>query len=193
MGKALTFFCGLGIGAGVGGGVGFLIARKMSEKQVTEEVESVKASYRKAREEYLIRQKEDEEAEKLYENAKEAIKKYVAENKAPDLKQEKAPKMDVHIISPMEFNEIDKEYASVEYFYYADGVIAQSGMPPVTLDDIDMAFGREMLTHLGEDTYGDTDAIYIRREDNRTDYAVYLDGRKWNTDVAPKEIKPLQN
>ena len=189
MGKGLAFFAGLLIGAGVGGGAGFLITRKICDKRAEEEVASIKQSYRKAREEYLNNKKQREEEEKLYAKAQEALKRY--SEKQADL-QKTPQKPVVERISPMEFNEVDKKFANVEIFLYADNVYASKGQPPMTLDDIDRAFGSDMLQYLDDDLYGEGEGLYIRRFDNNTDYAIYYDGRTY-AQAAAKEIKPLQN
>ena len=76
-----------------------------------------------------------------------------------------------YVISPAEYGEND--YEEIEMTYYADGVLAEG---KEIFDDPDEIVGPEALSSFGE---YEEDAVYVRNDAKRCDYAILKDLRKY--------------
>lgn len=84
-----------------------------------------------------------------------------------------------YVIPPDEFDENDYETETLTY--YADGVLTD--MYDNIIEDVDGLVGKESLNHFGE---FEDDSVFVRNDDNKTDYEILLDSEKYY-DKYPEE------
>lgn len=116
----------------------------------------------------MIKDKAEELAEKLDYTSYSAKTDISKEDKENDVKEDQP-----YIISPEEFGEFE-DYEQIELTFFKDQIIADDEMEIV--EEVDRVIGFESLNHFGE--YQD-DAIFVRNDRLKSDYAVILDERTY--------------
>ena len=158
----------------VGGVAGFVVADKMLkqkyEQLVQDEIDSVKAAFRK---QHPLSEKK-EKPSKPTEQERRAYSQYAAklgytEEKTP------APLQAPHVISPDEFGDQDG-YDEISLTYYSDGTVTDDGDRAMSEDEIEEAIGKDSLTHFGE--YED-DSVFVRNDRLKADYEILMDQRSY--------------
>lgn len=184
----------------VGGGLGSLLTwyflKDKYAKQLQEDIDSVKETYK--RDEARIRKQNEElksakEKNQREENAKdvqtyaEMNSKYgysdISTAKTNRWKDSQHDPRVPYVISPMEFeDEAYSHYESVEFTYYADGVLANSRDEVITIQESYESIGpdifRNIRDHFGE-YEEDPDIVYVRNEANFIQYTITRDRRTY--------------
>ena len=168
MNKSIVGF----ISFAIGGMVGFAAANKLMkdkyEQIVQDEIDSVKAAFRK---EHPLPKKKPtkptEEERRSY--AKFSASLGYTEEMNP------APLQEPHIISPSEFGDQDG-YDEISLTYYADGTLTDDSDHAMDENEIEQTIGKESLTHFGE--YED-DSVFVRNDRLKADYEILLDQRSY--------------
>ena len=156
----------------VGGAVGWMAANKIMkdkyEQLVQDEIDSVKAAFRK--EHPLPEKKPPKPTEKERKAYSQHVAKlgYTEETKP-------APKQEPHVISPDEFGDQDG-YDEISLTYYADGTVTDDNDRAMDEDEIEETIGKDSLTHFGE--YED-DSVFVRNDRLKADYEILMDQRSY--------------
>lgn len=156
----------------VGGVVGFVAADKIMkqkhEQLVQDEIDSVKAAFRK---EHPLPEKKPP---KPTEQERKAYSQYTA--KLGYTEEEKpVPIQAPHVISPEEFGDQDG-YDEISLTYYADGTVTDDNDRAMDEDEIEETIGKDSLTHFGE--YED-DSVFVRNDRLKVDYEILMDQRTY--------------
>lgn len=185
--KKLFIFLSFVSGAAIGSVVAWKLLEKKYEMLTQNEIDSVKAAFKKMRDND-ISESESKEEDRLQHDlvffeadnrkeeilAKEAINKpditkYASmyaggtlQNNDDDHTEDDGP----HVISPDEFGEMD-DYEEVSLVYYSDGVLADEN--DIVVTDIEEKVGSDFYEHFGE--YED-DSVFIRNDERKTDYEI---------------------
>lgn len=155
----------------IGGAAGFMAANKLLkdkyEQLVQDEIDSVKAAFRK---QHPLPEKD----KKPTEQERKAYSQYTAklgytEEKTP------APIQTPHVISPDEFGDQDG-YDEISLTYYADGTVTDDSDRAMSEDEIEETIGKDSLTHFGE--YED-DSVFVRNDRLKADYEILTDQRSY--------------
>ena len=168
MNKGLVAF----VSFAAGGAVGFVAANKLMkdkyEQLVQDEIDSVKAAFRK---EHPLPEKKPP---KPTEQERKAYSQYTA--KLGYTEEEKpAPIQAPHVISPEEFGDQDG-YDEISLTYYADGTVTDDNDRAMDEDEIEETIGKDSLTHFGE--YED-DSVFVRNDRLKVDYEILMDQRTY--------------
>ena len=156
----------------VGGVTGFVAADKMLkqkyEQLVQDEIDSVKAAFRK---EHPLPEKKPP---KPTEEERKAYSQYASglgytEEKKP------APIQAPHVIAPEEFGDQDG-YDEISLTYYSDGTVTDDNDRAMDEDEIEENIGKESLSHFGE--YED-DSVFVRNDRLKVDYEILMDQRSY--------------
>lgn len=180
--KKLFIFLSFVSGAAIGSVVAWKLLEKKYETLTQNEIDSVKAAFKKmhdndiseseSKEEDHLQHAVDERIEEII--AKEAINKpditkYASmyaggtlQNNDDDPTEDDGPR----VISPDEFGEMD-DYEEVSLVYYSDGVLADEN--DIVVTDIEEKVGSDFYEHFGE--YED-DSVFIRNDERKTDYEI---------------------
>ena len=165
----------------VGGIAGFTVANKLMkdkyEQIVQDEVDSVKAAFRKER---PVSEKESEPPKPTEEDRRK-YSQYVfdlgySEEKTPVTPS--APR----IIRPEDFGDQDG-YDEISLTYYSDGVVTDDNDRPMSDDEIEETIRKESLTHFGE--YED-DSVFVRNDRLKADYEILMDQRTYASVLVEK-------
>lgn len=175
------------LGAAIGSVVTWRVLKNKYEQIARTEIEEVKDVYsRRARENVNEENKKeiiDEGHDARLETYSELAKKYnppAASQKQEDIFVADRP----YVISPAEFGDQDG-YDTVSLKYYSDGILTDYFDEPV--DDVDDLVGEESLKSFGE---YEPDSVYVRNEDERTDYEILLEPGKF-ADIKKYNRAPL--
>lgn len=168
MNKLINIFA-FAFGAAAGSAVTWKVLKDKYAKYADEEINSYK-EYRKQKEEKL---KEQAKYEAAVENLGYASKSETVEEKGEPMEHKFA-----YVIPPESFGE--EGYDTVSLTYYADKVLADDY--DEIIEDLDIIGGEESLNSFGE--YED-DSVFVRNEENETDYEILLDLRNYS-DVVGK-------
>lgn len=154
-----------------GGAAGFFAANKLMkqkyEQLVQDEIDSVKAAFRK---DHPLLEKKSRPTEKERKEYSQHIAKLgYTEEKKP------SPKQEPHVISPDEFGDQD-DYDEISLTYYADGTVTDDNDCAMSEDEIEETIGKDSLTHFGE--YED-DSVFVRNDRLKADYEILMDQRSY--------------
>lgn len=154
-----------------GGAAGFFVANKLMkqkyEQLVQDEIDSVKAAFRK---DHPLPEKKSKPTEKERKEYSQHIAKLgYTEEKKP------SPKQEPHVISPDEFGDQD-DYDEISLTYYADGTVTDDNDRAMSEDEIEETIGKDSLTHFGE--YED-DSVFVRNDRLKADYEILMDQRSY--------------
>lgn len=157
-----------------GAGAGFVVANKALkqkyEQLVQEEIDSVKAAFRK---EHPLPKKEKTKSKPTKQERKN-YSKYT--NKLGYSEEKKpSPLQAPHVISPDEFGDQDG-YEEISLTYYTDGVVTDDNDRAMDDDEIEETIGKDSLTHFGE--YED-DSVFVRNDRLKVDYEILMDPRTY--------------
>lgn len=164
-----------------GSALGALVSWKVLEKKYAdiaqEEIDSVKAAFRRRNSE---NSKDDTPTDiypkpKIEEPVVTEKPDYSAYSAAKTVESEKLePEDKPYVISPMEFDGIEG-YEVAELTYYAgdDTLVDDRGDP---VDDVIKTVGTEFASHFGE--YED-DSVFVRNDRHMCDYQILLDSRRY--------------
>lgn len=155
-----------------GGAVGFVAANKLMkdkyEQLVQDEIDSVKAAFRK---EHPL---PDKKPPKPTEKERKAYSQYAA-NLGYTEEKKPAPIQAPHVISPDEFGDQDG-YDEISLTYYSDGTVTDDNDRAMDGDEIEETIGKDSLTHFGE--YED-DSVFVRNDRLKVDYEILMDQRSY--------------
>lgn len=168
MNKGLVAF----VSFAAGGAVGFVAANKLMkdkyEQLVQDEIDSVKAAFRK---EHPL---PDKKPPKPTEKERKAYSQYAA-NLGYTEEKKPAPIQAPHVISPDEFGDQDG-YDEISLTYYSDGTVTDDNDRAMDGDEIEETIGKDSLTHFGE--YED-DSVFVRNDRLKVDYEILMDQRSY--------------
>jgi hypothetical protein len=168
MNKGLVAF----VSFAAGGAVGFVAANKLMkdkyEQLVQDEIDSVKAAFRK---EHPL---PDKKPPKPTEKERKAYSQYAA-NLGYTEEKKPAPIQAPHVISPDEFGDQDG-YDEISLTYYSDGTVTDDNDRAMDEDEIEETIGMDSLTHFGE--YED-DSVFVRNDRLKVDYEILMDQRSY--------------
>ena len=168
MSKGLAIF----VSFTAGGAVGFAAANKLLkdkyEQLVQDEIDSVKAAFRK---EHPLPEKKPP---KPTEKERRAYSQYAA-NLGYTEEKKPAPIQAPHVISPDEFGDQDG-YDEISLTYYSDGTVTDDNDRAMDEDEIEETIGKDSLTHFGE--YED-DSVFVRNDRLKVDYEILMDQRSY--------------
>ena len=150
-------------GAAVGSLVTWKFLKTKYERIAQEEIDSVKEAF-------LERREEEEQAEEAAKEYVEIVKTYISDDEKPG--PVKVDRTEPYVISPEMYGEAD--YQMVSLTYYADGILADFN--DRVLKDIEMVVCPDAIGSIGE--YQD-DVVHVRDEDNKIDYEIVRDPRKY--------------
>lgn len=140
--------------------------RKRCRQEVQKAEESLKAYFKKTKEEAKKEAREETVAELAKDE--EILKQALSFS-------EKIQEEKIYIIKPDDYGD-DPNYAKYTYTYYPDNAMYVS-MYDLPVDDEEMhdILGEDICAHI-EDHFGqfDNDAVYVRNEELQTDVAIYL-------------------
>lgn len=151
------------IGAAVGSVVTWRIVKRKFERIAQEEIDSVKEAF-------LDRREEEEEAQQMAKEYAEVIQNYIPVEEKPG--PVKVDRVEPYVISPEMWGEADYEMISLTY--YADGVLEDFN--GYVIKDIEEVVGPDAIGSIGE--YQE-DVIHVRDDDNKKDYEIVRDSRKY--------------
>lgn len=168
MNKGLVVF----VSFAAGGAVGFVAANKLMkdkyEQLVQDEIDSVKAAFRK---EHPL---PDKKPQKPTEKERKAYSQYAA-NLGYTEEKKPAPIQAPHVISPDEFGDQDG-YDEISLTYYSDGTVTDDNDRAMDGDEIEETIGKDSLMHFGE--YED-DSVFVRNDRLKVDYEILMDQRSY--------------
>lgn len=162
-----------------------MILRKPMEEEFQRRVDSIKDAYRKESEKYAIKNYEKgvEEA-KNKTTVEEKLKVFSTERtdytqfwRGDDSDKIDSPlkkEAKISIISPEEFGEMG--YQTINLTYFADGVLVDDRYSVMEEDELEMAVGRDSLSHFGD---YEEDSVHVRNEQREIDYEILLDPRTY--------------
>ena len=160
-------FLAFALGAAAGSAVTWKALKDKYAKYAQEEIDSYK-EYRKKKEEKLKEQaKYETVVDKLGYSGKSST----------DVKEKPVADKIAYVIPPESFGELG--YETVSLTYYADKVLADDYDEIV--EDLDIIGGEESLNSFGE--YED-DSVFVRNDENATDYEILLDLRNYSDVVG---------
>ena len=162
----------------VGGIGGYLTANKLLraqyEARVQEEVESVKAAFKRLAKRPDTKP-EPPKAEVVTSSYREAVE---AAKNAPEKTW-----AEIVEIAPEDYGMRD-EYEEISLTLYRDGTVADDAGRPLTKEEVEAAVGN-LLEHFDDYEYSD-DAQYIRNAKRKADYEVLYDPRTYSQMLADK-------
>lgn len=180
--KSIAIFAA---GAVFGSLSAWIFAKRKYEKIAQEEIDSVKAVYKKRY------------SEKTEKNAVETAPNADEHNEYNDIltnhgyTDEPEPIINAseqgsspYVITPDDFNEYN-DYDKISLTYYDDGLLADDD--DILIEDVEMTVGSDSLKRFGE---FEDDAVFVRNDTRRCDYEILRDLRKY-ADVI--EDKPYKN
>lgn len=161
----LTFFI---MGSAAGAVVTWRIVKRKFERIAQEEIDSVKEAF-------LNRREEEEQAEEAAKEYAEIVKTYnpINEVKPGPVKVER---VEPYVITPDQYGEDD--YEAISLTYYADNVLAD--FEDRVIQNIEEVVGSEAIGNIG--AFAD-DVVHVRDEEQKIDYEIVRDPRKY-IDVA---------
>ena len=138
------------------------------EQLVQDEIDSVKAAFRK--EHPLPEKKPPKPTEKERKQYSQYAAKlgYTEETKP-------APIQAPHVISPDEFGNQDG-YDEISLTYYSDGTVTDDNDRAMDEDEIEETIGKDSLSHFGE---YEEDSVFVRNERLKADYEILMDQRSY--------------
>ena len=185
MNRLICSAIGFVTGSIIGSAITYMILRKPMEEEFQRRVDSIKDTYRKESEKYAIKNYEKgvEEA-KNKTTVEEKLKVFSTERtdytqfwKGDDSDKKDSPlkkEAKISIISPEEFGEMG--YQTINLTYFADGVLVDDRYGVMEEDELELAVGRDSLSHFGD--YED-DSVHVRNEQREIDYEILLDPRTY--------------
>lgn len=158
-------------GAAIGAVATWCFTKKHYEQFAQEQIDSVKEVFSKRSKEDL-----DRKIQMIHEMKSEldSRDKIIENNNYSNVQEKPLMEEQPYVIEPEEFGDIF-EYEHIDLTYYADGILADDYNEPLDDDDIADTVGSDFATHFGE--YED-DAVYIRNDRIKADYAILMDERK---------------
>lgn len=190
MGKAGWLLTGLVIGGGAGAGVTYLVLKEKFEKQLTEEVNALKAHYVE-RDQKMAQMNEERKKEleetvysasdrndfadytKLYsanvgeETSSESIAAVTSYNEAVENTDDYSSAAEV--ISDEEWDNPEYDnYRKISVDYFEDGAVFET-LSGEELDGFDLIAGEDWKDAFGEYT---PNVVYVRNHDLKTDYEI---------------------
>lgn len=186
----------LAVGAAIGSAATWMILKTKYEKDLEEEVEAIKAHYKKkvqviedaantlhdiyrgTNTEVKVVDSDPEQKEKVV--SKERYSKVLEDHKYShdepcyDEDTNEHP----YVISPDEFgkdaNGFGNDHDLITLNYYADNILADDWNDPI--EDVEATVGEESLQHFGE---YDEDVVYVRNERLKVDYEILRSNLKF--------------
>lgn len=155
-----------------GAAAGFLAANKLTkdkyEQLVQDEINSVKAAFRK---EHPL---PEEKPKKPTEKERTAYSQYTA--KLGYIEEKKPAPIQVPcVISPDDFGTQD-DYDEISLTYYADGTVTDDSDHAMSDDEIEETIGKESLNHFGD---YEPDSVFVRNDRLKADYEILADPRSY--------------
>lgn len=155
-----------------GGALGFIAANALMkgryERLVQDEVESVKAAFKRER------ARTDGKPEKPSEKERRDYAKRVS-NLGYAKEAKPKPAFGPRVISPDDFGEME-EYDEISLTCYADGTLADDNDRAMGEDEIEETVGRDSLTRFGE---YEEDSVFVRNDRLKADYEILRDTRTY--------------
>lgn len=188
MNKTLSNLFIFTAGAAIGSAVTWKLVKDKYARLAQEEVEAV-------REFYMNRHQDSEDGTSVKEEPVAVIPESVPEfteqervdyaaiaNTYSNNNEKGVPKpvKRPYVISPDEFDE--NGYQTVSLTYYADGVVEDDFYDVWDDDEIEEKIGLSSLNHFGE---YEEDSVFVRNENNETDYEILRDPRNYSD--VPKQ------
>lgn len=185
MNRLICSAIGFVTGSVIGSAITYMILRKPMEEEFQRRVDSIKDTYRKESEKYAIKNYEKgvEEA-KNKTTVEEKLKVFSTERtdytqfwRGDDSDKKDSPlkkEAKISIISPEEFGEMG--YQTINLTYFADGVLVDDRYGVMEEDELEMAVGRDSLSHFGD---YEEDSVHVRNEQREIDYEILLDPRTY--------------
>lgn len=185
MNRLICSAIGFVTGSIIGSAITYMILRKPMEEEFQRRVDSIKDTYRKESEKYAIKNYEKgvEEA-KNKTTVEEKLKVFSTERtdytqfwRGDDSDKKDSPlkkEAKISIISPEEFGEMG--YQTINLTYFADGVLVDDRYGVMEEDELEMAVGRDSLSHFGD---YEEDSVHVRNEQREIDYEILLDPRTY--------------
>lgn len=173
------------LGAAIGSVVTWKILKTKCEKQLQEELESIRVEFSKHAEPVA-----EQAAEPVVEEKKKISPKTYGQMTmnlgytTPDVLDSEN---EISVITPDEFGQFS-DYRTVNLTYYADNVLAYDD-DDGRLDDIEHAVGSEFLDRFGEYEAG---VVHVRNDKMMTDFEISLDTRTY-ADVVGDTRVPVIN
>ena len=161
-------------GAAVGSVATWYFAKKYYAKIAQEEIDSVKEVFSKKQEKTEERDYSAVLNNCGYSNKEKEVTPVIDEH--PPVYEERP-----YVIDPEEFGDIF-QYEQIELTYYADGVLTDDFNEPI--ENIDELVGSNFAEYFGE--YED-DAVYIRNDKTKSDYAILKDERNHTEVIRYKQ------
>ena len=165
----------IAVGAIIGSAATWTYLKSKYEKQLKEDIDSVKEAFGR-----LHKEEEKKEEERPYTPTKDdldTLKKTIETNGYKDYsnkKEEEEKEMnEPYVISPDEYDELG--YNTKSFTYWEDGVVTDNDGNIV--EDYEDHIGDDALNHFGE--YED-DSVFVRNDDEQMDYEILLDGRNYH-------------
>ena len=163
------------VGAIVGSTATWLYLKDEYDRRLKEDVDSVKESFGR-----LYKKEEKPEEEKPYTPTKDdlaTLTKTIQTNGYRDYsnseEEEKESMNEPYVISPNDFNELG--YNTKTLTYWEDGIVTDN--EDNIVEDYEEHIGDDALGHFGE--YED-DSVFVRNDEEQTDYDILLDGRNYH-------------
>lgn len=185
MNRLICSAIGFVTGSIIGSAMTYMILRKPMEEEFQRRVDSIKDTYRKESEKYAIKNYEKgvEEA-KNKTTVEEKLKVFSTERtdytqfwRGDDSDKKDSPlkkEAKISIISPEEFGEMG--YQTINLTYFADGVLVDDRYGVMEEDELELAVGRDSLSHFGD---YEEDSVHVRNEQREIDYEILLDPRTY--------------
>ena len=177
------------VGAVAGSLATYVAMKTKCEKQIQEEVNSVRKAFAtydestrdnnsEASTEPESKDEENSSNTKTYERYNSLLHNYTPTEEPAKNTSTTGKVRDYipEVIPPEDYGEIE-EYDQLEYTYFADCVIVDSDGDIVDADEVEDTISFESLNHFGD---YESDAVYIKNDERHAYYAVYKDLRKYS-------------
>ena len=177
-------------GAAVGSIITWAVVKKRYEQITNEEIESLRELYAEVNNggtDDIESADDEEDPEELKEEYDDIVKKnnYVSYSTKSDEMVEYDEELDEeeeegemfvepYIIGPEDFDE--NGYDTESLYYYENGVVTDAISGEV-IEDVKDLIGKEYHKHFGD--YGEPDSVYVRNENNETDYEILRTGEEY--------------
>lgn len=175
--KIISFIAGVVVGSLATYGAMWLFAKPVDSTDIPEVSEEKEENTSNGEGNSIEENKENVEAAKavIDENGYFDYSK----RRTEDMKKEVIDVETPYVIPPEEFDEIG--YETVSLTYYADGVLTDED--DNIIEDPETLIGDEALTSFGE---YEQDSVFVRNDENATDYEILLDSRTFHEAMNQK-------
>lgn len=190
MNRSATTIISFVLGAAAGAAGAWYYAKKYYEQIAQEEIDSVKEVFKK----YQSSEEDPDEDPKpepnratdmLQKEAEAIVEKHDYTAHSTPVPVKEVPETRPYVITPEEFGEYE-DYEQIDLTFFRDNIVGDD--EDDILENVDEVIGFESLNHFGE---YEEEAVYVRNDRLKCDYAISLDSRTYQEMLAEKPYKRM--